>query len=433
MSITAIGIIGIIILVAMFFTQMPIAFVMALIGFLGFSHLVSVDAGLSLIAKDFFLIFSNYTLTVVPLFIFMGQIAFHTGIASRLFDSTYKLMGRMPGGLAMATIGACAGFSAICGSTIATATTMAAVALPEMKRYGYDSKLATGTVAAGGTLGILIPPSTILIVYGIMAEQSIGSLFAAGILPGILLACLFMATIYIAVSLNPKLASVGPKIGLKEKIRSLSGVLEILAIFVLVMTGLFMGFFTPTEAGAVGAFGIVLLSLLRRRLTWQGFVQSLVETTRINCMVLVIVAGATVFGHFMAVSRIPFDLAEWVGELPFPSWAVLVLVLCVYLFGGMFMDGLAFLLLTVPIFYPLVIALGYNPIWFGVIIVLLTEMAAITPPVGINVYSVSGVATDVPLEDIFKGVLIFIFPLALCIAILILFPQIALFLPGQLR
>lgn len=434
MSPAAIGVIGIFILVAMFFTQMPIAFVMAIVGFFGFCHLVGFEAGLSLLAKDFFHIFSNYNLTVVPLFIFMGQIAFHTGMGSRLFDSTYKLMGRVPGGLGMATIAACAGFSAICGSTIATATTMTAVALPEMKRYGYDDKLAAGTVAAGGTLGILIPPSTILIIYGIMTEQSIGSLFAAGILPGILLAVLFMATIYIAVSLNPELASPGPKVSLKEKLKSLSdGMVEIVAIFVLVMAGLFMGFFTPTEAGAIGALGIVIISLLRRQLTWKAFIQAMLETTKINCMILVVVAGAVVFGHFIAVTRIPFELAGWVGGLPLPNWAILFLVLCVYLLGGMFMDGLAFLLLTIPIFYPVVMTLGYDPIWFGVIIVLLTELAAITPPVGINVYSVSGVATDIPLETIFKGIMIFLFPLTLCVAILIIFPQIALFLPALLR
>jgi tripartite ATP-independent transporter DctM subunit len=430
MSVTAIGIIGIIILVTMFFTQMPVAFVMALVGFLGFSHLVAVDASLSLLAKDFFQIFSSYNLTVVPLFIFMGQIAFHSGIGRS--DAAYKFMGRMPGGLAMATIGACAGFSAICGSTIATATTMAAVSLPEMKRYGYDSKLATGSVAAGGSLGILIPPSTIFIVYGIMTEQSIGSLFAAGIFPGILLAGLFIATIYIAVSFNPSLASRGPKVGLKQKLIGLLGILEMLAIFILVMGGLFMGFFTPTEAAAVGAFAILALSVFRKQLTRRRLLQALVETTRINCMVMVIIAGATVFGHFIAITRIPFNLAEWVGGLPLPVWAILVLIMFVYLLGGMFMDGLAFLLLTVPIFYPVVMKLGYNPIWFGVIIVLLTEMAAITPPVGINVYSVSGVATDVPLETIFRGVLIFIFPLAICIIILIWFPQIALFLPSHI-
>jgi len=430
MSPTLFGAFGIIILVALFFTQMPVAFVMYLVGFIGFSYLISLDGGLTLLAKDTFQIFTSEGLTVVPLFIFMGQIAFYSGIGRRLYDTTDKIIGHLPGGMAMATIGACAGFAAICGSTIATATTMAAVAMPEMKRYGYDSKLATGAIAAGGTLGILIPPSTILIVYGILTQQSIGKLFAAGILPGILLAGLFVGTIYMAVKIQPKLVGqLPPRRSLQEMMIGLGGALEMLAIFALVMGGLFGGLFTPTEAAAVGALATLLLSLFRRELTWIGFKQALMDTCRINCMILVVIAGATVFGHFMAVSRIPYQLASYVGGLPFPPWLILVFIIFVYIIGGCFMDGLAFLLLTVPIFYPVVKALHFDPIWFGVIIVLLTETAAITPPVGINVYSVSGVVSDVPLEDIFRGVTIFLIPLAICMILLILFPQIALLLP----
>jgi C4-dicarboxylate transporter, DctM subunit len=432
MDATTLGIIGIVILVALFFTEMPISFVMYLIGFLGFSLMVSLDAGLSILAKDTFHVFSSGSLTALPMFVLMGHLAFNSGIGRRLYDSAYKIMGHLPGGLAIATIGACACFAAICGSTIATASTMCSVAYPEMKRYGYDDRLSTGTIAAGGTLGILIPPSSIFIVYGIMTEQSIGKLFAAGILPGILLAVLFMATIFIHVKKNPRLAPPPPdtRFSWREKSAGVVQALDMLAIFVMVVGGLFAGFFTPTEAGAIGALGTFLVALVRKEMTWKVFSDSLAHTARVNCMVFVIIAGAIVFGHFMAVTRIPFDLADWVGGLPLPRWTILALIIVVYIIGGCFMDGLAFVLLTVPIFYPVILRLGYDPIWFGVIIVLLTEMAAITPPVGINAFTVGGMLKEIPLDVVFRGVFIFTVPLTLCMILLILFPQIALLLPG---
>jgi len=409
---------------------MPVGFVMAIVGFAGFTYMVSMDSALRVLAKDFYSMFSSYNMTVVPLFILMGQITFHAGISRRLFDTAYKIFDYLPGGLAIATVGACAGFAAICGSTNATAATMATVALPEMKRFKYRDELATGVVAAGGSLGILIPPSVIFIVYGIMTEQSIGKLFAAGIFPGIILALLFMLTIYIRVQLNPGLAPPGPKTTLKEKAKSFTGVLEALIIFSFVMGGLFFGIFVPTEAAAVGAFFTLLLAILRRQLTWQGFFKSLTDTTRISCMVMVIVTGAVVFGHFMAITRIPFDLANWVSALPLPGYAVMGVIVLIYLFGGCFMDALAMIMLTIPIFYPVSTALGFDPIWFGVAIVLVTEMGVITPPVGVNVYVVHGIAKDVPLETIFKGVAPFVLALLACVAILLTFPQIVLFLPG---
>lgn len=430
MSLTTIGIIGLALLVLLLFSKMPVGFVMALLGFLGFSYVVNLTAGLSLLAKDVFETFSSYGLTVIPLFVFMGQIAFHSGISRRLYDSVYVFMGHYRGGLAIATIAACAGFSAISGSTNATAATMATVTLPEMKRYKYDMGLATGTVAAGGSLGILIPPSTIFIVYGIMTEQSIGKLFVAGIFPGILLALLFMLTVFIRVQLNPALAPPGKKTSLKEKTKSFAGVLEALIIFAFVMGGLFFGIFTPTEAAAVGAGLTLVLALIRRQLTWEGFATSLMDATKISCMVMVIVTGAVVFGHFMAITRIPFDLANWVSALPLPNYAVMAIIVLVYLLGGCFMDALAMIMLTIPIFYPVATALGFHPIWFGVAIVLVTEMGVITPPVGVNVYVVHGIAKDVPLEVIFKGVAPFVLALLACVAILLLFPQIVLYLPG---
>jgi len=433
MNATIVGLIGLLILIIVLFSRMPVGFVMALLGLVGISYVVSPESGLRMMAKDFYSIFGSYSLTVVPLFIFMGQIAFHAGISRRLFEVAYKFLGHLPGGLAIATVGACAGFASICGSTNASVATMTTVALPEMKRYRYDLALGTGTVAAGGSLGVLIPPSVIFIVYGIATQQSIGKLFVAGILPGILLAASFATTVYIWVRLKPGAAPRGPKTTFKQKFVAISGVGETLVLFILVMGGLFVGFFTPTEAGAVGAGGTIVLGLVRRKLSWHGFTQSVAESTRISCMVLVIVAGATLFGHFMAITRIPYIAATWTGNLPLPNALIMVFIVFVYLIGGCFMDSLAMILLTIPIVYPLVTALGYDPIWFGVIIVLVTEMGVITPPVGINVYVVSGIARDVPLETIFKGAFPFLFAILTCVTLLMIFPQIALFLPALMK
>jgi tripartite ATP-independent transporter DctM subunit len=433
MSLTAIGIIGILVLIICLFSNMPVGFVMGLLGFLGFSYIKGFGPGLSILAKDVFEVFSSYGLTVVPLFVFMGQLSFYSGISRRLYDSAYVVLGSRKGGLAMATVGACAGFSAISGSTNATAATMATVTLPEMKRYGYDMGLATGTVAAAGSLGILIPPSVIFIVYGILTEQSIGKLFAAGIFPGILLSVLFLFVIYLRVLRNPSLAPPGPKTSIRKKIKSFIGVIETIILFGMVMGGIFFGIFTPTEAAAIGAFFTLVLAMVRRQLSWEGFLKSIASTTRISCMVMVIVAGATVFGHFMAVTRVPFEISAWVANLPLPNFAIMIVIILIYLLGGCFMDAFAMIMLTIPIFFPVAEALGYDPIWFGVVIVLISEMGVITPPVGINVYVVYGVAKDVPLEVIFRGVLPMLLALLICNLIILLFPQIALFLPGLMR
>jgi len=433
MSPTTVGILGLAALFVLIFSRMPVGFVMALVGLAGFGYLVSFGAAVNMLAKDLFDVFGSYNLTVMPLFILMGQIAFHAGISSRLFNVAYRFMGHWPGGMAIATIGACAGFSAICGSTNATAATMAAVTLPEMKKYGYHDKLATGVVAAGGSLGILVPPSVIFIIYGVMTEQSIGKLFMAGILPGVLLTGLFILTVVIWSRLQPDLAPRGERATFREKIASLSGLVETLILFLMVMGGLFFGLFTPTEAGAVGAFGTLLIALVRRNLSRAGFVQALFETTRISCMILVIVAGATIFGHFLAITRIPFNIAAWVTGFDLPPYAIMGLIILVYLVGGCFIDALALIMLTVPIFYPVVTTLGYDPVWFGVVIVMVTQIGVLTPPVGVNVYVVSSVADGVPLETIFKGVLPLLAALLVATLLLIPFPQMALFLPGLMR
>jgi len=429
MSPTLIGILGFIILLLLIFSQMPVGFAMALVGFCGFAFIVSWDAALSLIARDIFDVFGSYNLTVIPLFVLMGQIAYHAGISTRLFNVAYRFIGHWPGGMAIATIGACAGFSAICGSTNATAATMTAVTLPEMRKYNYDDGLAAGVIAAGGSLGILVPPSVIFIIYGIMTEQSIGKLFVAGVLPGILLTLFFVISIVVTTLMNPQLAPRGPKTEWKDKLASLSGLIDTLILFMMVMGGLFSGLFTPTEAGGMGAFGALIIAMIRQNIRFSGMVQALFETTRISCMIMVIVAGATIFGHFLAITRIPYDIAGWVAGFQMPPFCIMGIIIGVFLIGGCIIDSLALIMLTVPIFFPVVLSLGYDPMWFGVIIVLVTQVGVITPPVGINVYVVSGVAKDIPLQVIFRGVIPLLVALLACTMLMIPFPQIALFLP----
>ncbi len=428
-----IGIIGVIVLIALFLLGMPVGFTMAFVGLIGFAYLVSPQAGLSLLARDVFNTFSKYDLTVIPMFILMGSIAFTAGMGRSLYDAGYTLFGRLPGGLAMATVAGCAGFAAICGSTSATAAAMGRVALPEMKRFNYDDSLATGCVAAAGSLGILIPPSTIFIVYGILTEKSIGKLFVAGVLPGIILAILFTIVVAILCWRNPRLGPGGASTTWREKIEGLTGVFEMVILFGLCIGGLFLGWFSPTQAGAVGAAGALVIGLVRRTINWKGFVESVKDSLKISCMVMVIVTGAIVFGHFMAITKIPLVLADWVGSLPIPPVAIMGVIIIMYLIGGCFMDALAMITLTIPIIYPVVVTLGFDPIWFGVIIVLVVEMGVITPPVGINVYVIKGIAKDVSLETIFKGTFPFLVALIVMAGILIAFPQIALFLPGLVK
>ncbi len=430
MNPTTIAIIGIIVLVLIFLLRMPVAVAMGVVGFVGFAVASSMDGALRIVAKDMWATFSSYSLSVAPMFVLMGTIAFYSGISSRLFDAANKWLGRLPGGLSLATIAACAGFGAMCGSTTAAAAAMGKVTLPEMKRYGYNDALRTGCVASAGSLAIMIPPSTVLIIYGVMTEQSIGKLFIAGILPGLLLAVLFMATVLLIVWRIPGSAPPGEKTSWVEKIKGLSGIIEMLLLFALVMGGLFVGWFTPTEAGAVGAAGALIIALARRKLTLKAFWLSLMETTRITAMVFLIIACATIFGHFMAITRAPFALSEWVGGLPIPPLAIMALVMCIYLIGGCFMDSLALVTLTIPILYPIVTEMGYDPIWFGVLIILAAEMGVITPPVGVNVYVIKGVAPDVPMHTIFKGIWPFLGAEVVCTIIILFVPQIALFLPN---
>ncbi len=434
MSPTIIGIIGIAIMILMFLTRMPVAFVMGIVGFVGFSTMVTSHAGLVLLSRNVYDVFGSYDLTTIPLFIFMGQLGFNSGISKRLYDVGYKFLGSTRGGLAMATVSACTAFGAVCGSSPATAATMATVGLPEMKRYNYDDELATGSVASGGGIGMIMPPSVVLIIYGILTEQSIGQLFVAGIFPALLITLLFIIAIYIKCCFNPEQGPCGETFTWAEQLKALFGLGETLAVFTLVIGGIFIGLFTPTEAAAIGAFGILVIAIIRKQITWAGFVKSLLETLRTSCMVMMLIAGAVIFGKFLAVTRIPFEIAGWVSELQMAPFLVMAIVIMIYFIGGCFMDALAFVTLTVPIFFPVVMELGYDPIWFGIIIVMVTEMGVITPPVGINVYVVYGVAKNVleqeiPLEKIFKGILPFLIAVIVGVIILIIFPQIILFLP----
>ena len=418
------GLLGIALLFVLLAASMPVAFSMTLVGLAGFAAVVNWTAALHVLATDYYDTFSSYGLTVIPLFVFMGQVAFHTGISQKLFDAAQAWCGWLRGGLAMAAVGACTAFGAICGSGPATAATMAAVALPEMKRYKYNPGFAAGTVAAGGSIGMMIPPSIVFIVYGVMTEQSIGKLFIAGIVPGLLVAALFMATIALACRLRPGLAPAAVAATWRERFRALGGVGETLVLFALVMGGMFAGWFTPTEAAAIGAAGSVAIAAWARKLTFRMLATALDETLRTSCMVLVIVAGATVFGHFLQITNVPTELAAWMAGLPLPGWGIMLVIILFYLVAGAFLDALALVMLTIPIFYPVVLNLGFDPIWFGVIIVLVTQMGVISPPVGVNVYVVSGMDRAVPLQAVFKGALPFLAALIVAALLLLAFPQI---------
>ena len=433
MSAITIGIIGIIFMILLFLIGMPIAFAITAVGIAGFCFIVSPHAGLTLFTHDIYETFTAYFFTPMPMFILMGSIVYHSGTGTRLYETAYKLFGQMRGGLVFATIFAGAGFAAMSGSSNANAAAMGKIALPEMKKYKYSDSLATGSIASSSNLGILIPPSGVFIVYAILTELQISDLFIAGVIPGIVQVILFGITVHILCFKNPSLGPPGEVTTLGEKIRSLTGIIDILILFFLVIGGLFLGWFSPTQSGAAGAAGAIIIGIARRGLRWQGFIKACRETVRFNCMILGLLAGSAVFGHFMAVSKIPMILTDWVTGLPLPNVMIMVVILVAFFLAGCFMDSFAMMVLSIPIIFPAIMKLGFDPIWFGVIMIITCEMGAITPPLGLNVFIVKEMADDVPVETVFRGVLPFAIAILVLSVLLFIFPQMATYLPSLLN
>jgi len=428
-----IGYIGIIVLIVLLFSGIHIGVVMGMVGFLGISFISGLDGGLTVLKTVPFTAFANYGMSVVPLFILMGAFCLYSGISKELYECVHKWLGHLRGGLAMATVGACALFAAISGSSLATAATMGSVSLPEMKRYRYDPALAAGSVAAGGTMGILIPPSIPLVIYGILTNESIGKLLLAGIIPGILEALFYIITIYILCLWRPSLGPPGPKSSIMEKVFSLKSIWAVIILFILVIGGIYFGVFSPTEAAGVGSCGAFLFALIRRRLNWPNFKESVLGSIKTTAMIFVIFLGAMILGYFLALTRVPFELASLIGGLPINRYLILILILIIYLFLGCVMDSLAMILLTVPIFYPLIKTLNFDPIWFGIIVVRAMEIGLITPPVGMNVFIIKGIAQDVQMYTIFRGIIPFLISDFCHLSLIIVFPQIVTFLPGLMK
>ncbi|MBP1732150.1 MAG: C4-dicarboxylate transporter permease [Deltaproteobacteria bacterium] len=399
-----VGVYGIgIMFLVLFLFRIPAAFTMAIIGFLGVTYVVSFNAALNMIGADMWNIFSNYGLTVIPMFILVGEFVHYAGYNDGLYYATYRWFGHYKGGLAITTIMACAAFSAISGSNTATAATMSQVAIPAMKKYNYHPMLNAGSVAAGSTLGVLIPPSIVLVVYGLYTGQSIGKLFFGNVIPSAILTIFIAATVVYICWRHPDWGPAVERSSWRERMKALPDIIDILILFGIIMYALFTGVFTATEAAAAAcALGLVIC-LVRRKLKWDNFVKSIVDTLRISCLVFMIVAGAVIFGRFLTVTRLPFEAATWISGLALPNWILLWVVLFCYIIGGCVMDALAFLLVSLPIFYPIVTQMGYDPIWFGQVITIVTTMGAIMPPIGICCYVVAGMAKDIPLATVFRG------------------------------
>jgi len=419
------GLLGVLLL---FFTGLELPFSMILVGFVGFGCLINFEAALHMMAKEIYDTFVNYSFTVFPIFILMGQVAFASGMAKRLYDGAYRFIGHIPGGLAMATVGGATAFKALCGSAIATVATFTKVAIPEMDRYGYSKTLSTGLVAIVGTLGCLIPPSVVLIIFGILTEQSIGRLFLAGIIPGLAIALTFVFTIYAWAKVNPELAPPGERSGWKERIATLPEITIILTIFLLMIVGLLQGFFTPTEAGSVGTLVVLVLVVFRRQLAFRDYAKATVDSMLTAVMILFLVGGSGVLGRFVAVSTIPQLLSEWVGTLPVNRNIVMALICFVYIIGGSFIDDLAFMILATPIFYPTVQKLGFDPIWFGIMMGITQMIGLVIPPVASAVFIVHKLS-GTRMSVVYTGVLPFLIGVIIIAVLLFIFPQIALFLP----
>jgi len=428
-----VGFLGTTIMVGLLFTGISVGVAMALVGFIGFAYLSGLTAALGLLATVPYSTVASYTLSVIPLFILMGEMSFQSGISRDLYEAAHRWFGHLPGGLAMATIGAGAGFGAMCGSSAASTATFGSVALPEMRRYNYAPGFAAASVAAAGTLAILIPPSIGFIIYGVITEQSIGKLFIAGIIPGLILSALYILTIYVIARRNPEIAPRGPAFTWREKISVFRGSWPMVALFLFVMGGIWAGIFTASEAGAMGAFGSLLFMVWRRQCNFKNLVDCLAKTVKITSMVFLIMIGAFIFGYFLAVTGVPEAMAAYFRSLPVPPIMVIVGIMFLYFVLGCVMDMLSMVVLTTPLFYPIVVGLGFDPIWYGVLVVVSMEQGQLTPPVGLNLYVIAGMARDIPMSQIIKYMWPYIAALLTFMVIMLTFPKLALFLPGLMQ
>jgi tripartite ATP-independent transporter DctM subunit len=427
----AMGIAGMLLLFFLIFSGMPIGFAMGIAGFLGLvlAYNDSLPAlrnlGLNAYAQG-----TNYFFTVGPLFILMGQLAFHSGISQDLFETASKWLGRLRGGVAISAVAGCAGFAAVCGDSLATAITMGTISLPEMRKRNYSMRLSTGCLAAGGTLGILIPPSVGFIFYAIVTEVSVGQLFIAGVIPGLLLATFFMGTIWIMAKIHPEMAPPGQSSTLKEKLVSLKGVLGMLFLFVLILGGILGGFFSPVEGGSVGCIGAFALAVARRRLTWRLLVKSAYDTVEITAKLFIILIGVGVMGFFLAATRLPMIIANFAIGLQVSPYIIMGTILLMFILMGCVLNVIPMILLVLPTIFPTVTAIGFDPVWFGVVCVICMEMGQITPPIGVNVFAISSIAKDVPMQETFKGIVPFFLCMVLTTILLLMFPRLATYLPG---
>jgi len=426
------GIIGILVLLCLLVLRVYIGIALTVVGFLGFGYLYGFSASFSILGMTPFGTTSTYALSVIPLFLLMGQFSFHSGMSRDIYNAVDKWLGHFPGGLAIATILGCAGFSAICGSSLATAATIGRVAMPEMEKYDYDSRLSTGAIAAGGTLGILIPPSIGFVIYGILTEESIGKLFLAGILPGLLLTLLYIGTIIVLCWHWPALAPPGEKKSIQKRLKALFCAWPMIILFTLVLGGIYLGIFTPIEAGGIGAFVAFIISTVQRRLSGQVILLCLKETLKTTSMIFLILIGADIFNLFLCGSKLPFFLSDWISTLTINKYIILTVILVSYTLLGCILDGIAMIILTIPILFPVIIELGFDPVWFGVLVVITLEMGLITPPIGMNVFIIKGVVGNVKLETIFAGVIPFVIACILAILLIIFFPQLALVIPAAM-
>ena len=429
---TAVGLIGVVVLFGLLLFGVPIAFAMGLTGALGLLILEGTSSTLAYMALIPWDEGRNFVLVTVPLFVFMGQLVFHTGMATDLYESLRKWIGRVPGGLAIASVMACGAFGAVTGSSIATVATMGSIVMPEMRRHHYDMRLAAGALAASGTLGILIPPSLIFIFYGVMTETSIGSLFIAGIVPGILTVVMFSAIILIRCLIHPQLGPKGPRASWGERIRSLGGLAPITGLFLFVIGGIYAGIFTPTEAAGVGCMGVLATALFQRRLRWSSIASALHGTAMISAMIFAIIIGGYVMARFLAVTGLTEDVVELLVGMDLGKGVFLAMLVILYLILGSMLDVFGMLVLTIPILLPIVVGLGFDKVWFGVFVIIMAEVALVTPPIGANVFVMRRVAPDVPMGEIFRGVLPFVVGELVIIALLVAFPELALWLPRQM-